>query len=245
MTSTDAQAERSPPVTDAAADTTDTSEPGLGGRVLFRSSIEFPGLKAEVYVTPIAAPPPIAFGDGHCDITLAPGEGNQIDGPFFINPPGADVDLGANLTATDGTEKFMAPSSNGQYTGSGEMPVFAVQWTITNSGSATVPAGQLATFTTPAQVMQPDENPISTTSPPVVIAYSGGQGAQTIHINILSTMATVDCYPAVGTTSFTLPPQAVAVLDPMVSPRVWAESVTYITMQGRQVMLRFTADNLD
>ena len=50
---------------------------------------------AEIYRVPIAAPAPVVYGDGPCDISLPPSDGDEIDAPFFRQVPADELDLGA------------------------------------------------------------------------------------------------------------------------------------------------------
>lgn len=229
----------------------------LSGKILFRASSEgFVGLRAELYRTPVATPKPITYGDGHCDVDFSH-TGDSIDDTsiVFRTPAPDDLDLGPSLTATDGTDTFRAPveTLNGGLQYSGVLMLaqpFDTTWTLTNSGSEKgLAAGTLALLHVPGrvevQVPAPIVGSLSTESGHVTLRYSGGEGATTFHVNMLGTKATVDCYPAPGSTSFELPPEIFSALDRGITPRIWAESIRYVTVDGKTVMVRVSSDTLD
>jgi hypothetical protein len=220
------------------------------GTILVRAFGEGAGFEVELYASPRPAPTLPALADGHCDVH-AHDEGDISPVGIFITPAPADVDLGSTVTATDGALTVTGTAGTpGQYAGalatSGTR--FSSSWTLTSSGASDgLAAGTLVTVKTPSAVTpDPDsQQPIDTTSGTVVVPLGGGVGAETFRIEIEGSKGDVDCYPAPGTTSFTVPASLVPMLDPMVTPLVWAESVSYVMIGERRVLLRVTSDNLD
>ena len=223
----------------------------LGGKILFRGLTEGIGFEAEIYRVPIAAPAPVVYGDGHCDVALPPSSGDDILADFFRDPSADDLDLGATITASDGTNTLVAQraasGNSAQYQIGAAGPPFAFSktWTLTNSGAAGgVASTTLATIFVPSAVAL-ISGAIDPTAGPVIIQYSGGAGASFFHINLANGAATIDCYPAPDSTSFTLPSGLVHLLDRFVVPSVSAESISWVTVNGNPVRVRVTSDYLD
>jgi hypothetical protein len=223
----------------------------VSGKLFFRVMGEGVLFAAQFLQTPRVSPPTRVVGDGHCEIHRPPDDGDSVDNSFFLDSSTDDLDLGTTLTATNGTTTFSATvdTSGGGFRYRGGVPGppfgFASTWTLTNSGSPSgLAAGTIATMKAPAQVVQ-DTAPQSTTSGHVTITWSGGEGADYMHINILGEAATVDCYPASTSTSFDLPPEVFSVLDRSIVARISAESVSIVTLGDRRVQVRVSSDNLD
>jgi hypothetical protein len=225
--------------------------PGLiDGRILFRGLGEGVFFDVAMYAAGVAAPAPIPRGDGHCDVH-APGEG---DGFVELFPPG-DLDLGATVTATAGGTTLTAKvdtTSGGfayEYAEAG-VDAFGTTWTLACSGAADgLAATTLAEAAVPARVEPivppPGSGTLDLSGGTVKLEWTGGEGAETFHVNLATSKVEVDCYPPPGATSFTLPPEIVAKLDPSVSATLWAESVSIVKLGARRVLLRVTSDNLD
>jgi hypothetical protein len=227
-----------------------TEAPTLGGKILFRGLGEGLYFGVQLYAQPITAPGFPTLGDGHCDLH-APGRGDGITRENLFTDF-ESLDLGETVTASNGKTIFAASAGDAgtfQYEAAlaGSFG-FDTTFTLANSGAGSgAPAGTLATFRVPGRVSQQDaSSPVVVgNGGPVTITYSGGDGAQSFHINISGSSAEIDCYPAPNTTSFTIPAGMVTHLDAMFTPIVWAESVTFVMVAGRRVMLRVTSDNLD
>jgi hypothetical protein len=227
-----------------------TEAPTLGGKILFRGLGEGLYFGLQIYADPVIAPGVPTLGDGHCDVH-APGNGDGITRENLFNAFPA-LDLGDTVTASNGKITLAASAGDaGTYQYEAALAGsfgFDTTFTLKNSGSGSgAPASTLATFRVPGRVSQQDaSSPVMVgNGGPVTITYSGGDGAQSFHINISGSGAEIDCYPAPNTTSFTIPPNVVTHLDSMFTPIVWAESVTWVTVANRRVMLRVTSDNLD
>ncbi len=226
----------------------DGGPPGsLGGRVLLRGLTEGIALRGEVYLDHTETFPTIAYGDGHCDIHRSPEPGDDIDGPFFSSPPRPDVDLGDVIIATNGEVRLEAPAirrgTSVTYEGSAGGPpfVFGTNVTLLASGP---PERAIVTVLVPGEVTT-DTSSIGTRDGPVLVRYAGGEGAEFFHLNILGTRATVDCYPAAGTTSFVVPEDALAALDATAFVRISAERIDVVELDGRAVLVRTVSDYLD
>ncbi|MFO0756840.1 MAG: hypothetical protein U0359_10125, partial [Byssovorax sp.] len=222
----------------------------IDGRILFRGLGEGIAFEVDLYAEPVSAPAAITRGDGHCDVH-ATGEGDSFVG---VIPPGT-LDLGASVTAKSGALTFDATVDGTTggfsyiFTQAG-VDAFDKTWTLTNAGSASgLAATTLATVHVPAAVVPivptPGGGSIETTGGKVTLQWTGGEGADSFHINIMSSKAEVDCYPAPSATSFDLPAEVVSALDPIVVPAVWAESVSLVPVGGRRIWVRVTSDNLD
>lgn len=222
----------------------------IDGRVLFRGLGEGVAFNVVLNHAAVAAPTAIARGDGHCDVHRV-GEGDSFVGIF---PPG-DLDLGATVTASNGATTLAAKvdtiGGGFQYLYSqAGVDAFGKTWTLANSGSQTgLAATTLVTVQVPALVVPivpaPQGGSVDTTSGHVTLKWTGGEGAQTFHVYIQTAKAEVDCYPAPTATSFELPAEVVKVLDPRVTPALWAESVTVAHAGNRRLWVRVTSDNLD
>jgi hypothetical protein len=222
----------------------------IDGRILFRGLGEGVYFNVVLNRAAVAAPTAITRGDGHCDVHPV-GAGDSFVGIF---PPG-DLDLGATVTAINGSTTLAAKvdTSGGGfqylYTQAG-VDAFGKTWTLANSGSKTgLAATTLVTVQVPARVVPivpaPEGGSVDTTSGHVTLKWTGGEGAQTFHVYIQTSKAEVDCYPAPTATSFELPAEVVKVLDPQVTPALWAESVTVAHTGNRRLWVRVTSDNLD
>jgi len=232
----------------AALDSAAAVEPDdlLGGKVLFRAILEGFALSAELYDPALPAAPEVTYGDGHCDID-PDGEGDAVDAPFFRAELGGDLDLGDSITAESGETSLVverAPSETEfEYLGAMAGPPFAFStaWTLTNAGSTDgLPAGELAAFQTPAAIAASGRFDDTGT-----LALSGGEGASYFHLNFFTEGGWVDCYPSMTSTSFTLPAEIAASVTPETVARVSAETRQYVPINGHQVELRVTSDDLD
>jgi hypothetical protein len=227
-----------------------TEAPTLGGKLLFRGLGEGLYFGVQLYAQPITAPGFPTLGDGHCDLH-APGTGDDITRENLFTDF-ASLDLGDTVTASNGTITLVASAGDAgtfQYEEAlaGSFG-FDSTFTLKNSGSPSgAPASTLATLRVPGRVSQQDaSSPVKAgNGGPVTITYGGGDGAQSFHINISGSSTEIDCYPAPNTTSFTLPANVAVHLDATFTPVVWAESVTFVMVAGRRVMVRVTSDNLD
>ena len=222
----------------------------LDGRILFRGLGEGIEYDVEMYAVAVPSPVEIVRGDGHCDVH-APGEG---DGFITFGMPGT-LDLGPSVKATSGTESYTVAvdtSTGGfQYlfTKAG-VDAFDKTWTLTNEGSASgLAATTLATLHVPSQVVPivpaAGGGTIDTKNGPVTLQWTGGVGAQTFHIALMSSKADIDCYPSPSATSFELSNEILKLLDAQATPLLWAETVTYVAVGSRNVRVRVTSDNLD
>jgi hypothetical protein len=221
----------------------------LDGSILFRGLGEGIAYSVDLFATPQPAPTEVAHGDGHCDVH--PTGGGDAD--LSLPPSSGTLDLGATVTATSGATAFTAPVSSAgfQYvfTQAG-VDAFGKTWTLTNSGSSQgLAATTLAMVHVPTAVVTvvppPGGVSLDTTTGPLVLQWTGGEGAQTMHVNLGSSKVQIDCYLPPMATSFAVPADLQKQLDPQVVPIIFAETVALVPIGARTVRVRVTSDNLD
>lgn len=223
-----------------------------GGVILVRAMPEGFGFDVHLYasMTPEALPP-LTIGDGHCDV------GSPWMSPFL--PPwlpdpieATDLDLGPTVTADGPLGSFQATPESAMsfdylYGQAFADPPYGSTWTISNAGSASgLPAGLLATVKLPGKIDLGNTSELLITPGEAVEAtFSGGAGADTIHMHIQGTSGSADCYPPPGATSFVIPAEITSAVGAHATIYLFAEKVDVVTIGGRDVLVVGETDNLD
>lgn len=215
-----------------------------GGVILVRAMPEGFAFDVHLYAsTTPEALPPLTIGDGHCDV------GSPWTADLIV---GTDLDLGPTVTADGPLGSFQATPASATsfdylYGHASADPPYESTWAISNAGSASgLPASSLATVKLPGKIDLGNTLEISITPGEAVEAtFSGGAGADTIHMHIQGSSGSADCYPPPGATSFVIPAEITSAVGAQATIYLYAEKIDVITIGGRDVLVIGETDNLD
>lgn len=241
---------------------------GEGGFIVFRMSHEGVAVLADLFASASQSLPDFPSPDGTCHVTphsdagsrliavtgLDLGPSLSVTGPAEFAAPLSTSEVDSNL---DGVHAFPATETlDVQHQGTlygysaGVVGAGASgSYTISNDGAADgLPAQTLATVQVPTAITAEGDYTLATfmtPGEPAAVAWSGGGGAQAIHVYLDGDDATGDCYVDPSHRSFVIPADITQALGANGQAVISALVASDLDIDGRIVHLVVLSDYLD